>query len=363
MKSTVHNFNAGPSVLPKQVLQKAQTELLDYQGSGMSIVEMSHRSAPFSAMMAAIEANLRQLLSIPDNYKTLFLQGGASLQFSIIPINLRSEKGSVDFILNGSWGKKALNEAKKFGSIRVVASTEDTNFDRLPDAQQLDFDPNADYIHFTSNETIQGVQWPVEPEAPAGVPLISDMSSDILSRPLDISKYGLIYAGAQKNAGPSGVTLVIIREDLLERVPENLASMLDYRLLAEKNSLYNTPPSFPIYLLGLVLEWLIDKGGLQNIAQLNEEKAQILYQAIDNSGGFYRGHAQPAYRSRMNVTFRMPSADLESAFAAESLEHGLVGLKGHRSVGGLRASIYNACPKESIQTLVDFMGEFQRKHG
>jgi len=363
MKTQVHNFNAGPSVLPKRVLLQAQAELLDYQGLGMSIMEMSHRSAPFGALMEVHETNLRQLMGIPKNYKTLFLQGGASLQFSMVPMNLLPPDGSADYIINGVWGQKAIKEAKKVGAVRVVASTEDVNFKRLPDLEASSFDKNASYMHFTSNETIQGIQWSTEPDAPAGVPVVCDMSSDILSRSLDISKYGVIYAGAQKNAGPSGVTLVIIREDLLEKVPSNLATMLDYRLQAEKNSLFNTPPSFSIYLLGLVLRWLIDLGGLQKVAELNAEKAQLLYQAIDGSGGFYRGHAQPDCRSLMNVTFRMESSELEAAFAAAALEQGMVGLKGHRSVGGLRASIYNACPSSSVEALVGFMAEFQRRYG
>ncbi len=363
MKTDVHNFNAGPSVLPKQVLLQAQAELLDYHGLGMSIMEMSHRSAPFGDLMEKVEADLRRLMGIPQNYKTLFLQGGASLQFSMVPMNLLPGDGSADYIVNGVWGQKAVKEAKKVGGVRVVASTEDDNFNRLPDLKDASFDKNANYVHFTSNETIQGVQWPTEPDTLTGIPVVCDMSSDILSRPLDMSKYGLIYAGAQKNMGPSGVTLVIIREDLLEKVPNNLATMLDYRLQAEKNSLFNTPPSFSIYLLGLVLGWLIELGGLQSIAKLNNEKAHLLYKAIDDSGGFYRGHAQPDCRSLMNVTFRMKSSELENAFAKEALEQGMVGLKGHRSVGGLRASIYNACPRDSVAALVEFMNEFQRKNG
>ncbi len=363
MTTQVHNFNAGPSVLPKPVLKQAQAELLDYHGLGMSIMEMSHRSAPFDELMNDVQSNLRQLLAIPSNYKMLFLQGGASLQFSMVPMNLLPAGGSADYIINGTWGQKAIKEALKFGTARVAASTADTNFDRLPTAQSMDFDPQASYVHFTSNETIHGIQYATEPETPSGVPVICDMSSDILSRPLDISKYGLIYAGAQKNAGPSGVTLIIIREDLLDRVPDNLGTMLDYRLQAAKNSLFNTPPSFSIYLLGLVLRWLIDLGGLPAVAERNAHKAQLLYQAIDNSGGFYRGHALAADRSLMNVTFTLETAELEAAFAAAALEQGMVGLKGHRSVGGLRASIYNACPVQSITALVSFMADFQTQHG
>lgn len=363
MNSKAHNFNAGPSVLPKPVLEKAQTEMLNYHDSGMSIMEMSHRSKPFDELMATVESDFRQLLGIPENYKPLFLQGGASLQFSMVPMNLLSADGFAEYIITGSWGQKALKEAKKVGDARVIASTADANFDRLPPPQQLAFNPKADYIHFTSNETIQGVQWKNEPDFPSGVPVVCDMSSDILSRPIDVSKYGVIYAGAQKNAGPSGVTLVIIREDLLDRVPDNLATMLDYRLQAEKGSRFNTPPSYCIYLVGLVLRWLIDNGGLERIARVNQEKAQLLYQTIDNSGGFYRGHAQPACRSLMNVTFRIASAELEATFVNEALAQGFVGIKGHRSVGGLRASIYNACPIDSIKALVEFMNEFQQKYG
>ena len=363
MSTEVHNFNAGPAVLPKPVLLQAQAELLDYHGLGMSIMEMSHRSAPFSALMENVETNLRRLMGIPQNYRTLFLQGGASMQFSMAPMNLLPPDGSADYIINGSWGQQAIKEAKKVGSARVAASTETTNFDRLPGPDEMDFDVNASYVHFTSNETIHGVQWSSEPDTPAGVPLFCDMSSDILSHPLDISKYALIYAGAQKNAGPSGVTLVVVREDMLERVPDNMAAMLDYRLQAEKNSLFNTPPSFSIYVLGLVLQWLADQGGLREIAKLNEAKAALLYQAIDDSDGFYRGHALPEYRSLMNVTFRMESVELEAEFAKTALVEGMVGLKGHRSVGGLRASIYNACPVESIEALVAFMAEFMRTHG
>ncbi len=362
MKVRVHNFNAGPAGLPLAVLEKAQSEFINYHEQGMSIMEMSHRSAAFDELMSQVEKDMFQLLDIPNNYKVLFLQGGASLQFSMVPMNLFPEGGSADYIINGAWGKKAIQEASKLGNTRVVASSEATNFDRLPGLSQADFDPQAAYIHFTSNETIHGSQWIEEPTPPSGVPLVCDMSSDILSRPIDISKYGLIYAGAQKNAGPSGVTIVIIREDLLERVPQKMPSMLDYKLLAEKNSLYNTPPSFSIYMLGLVLGWLQDLGGIEEIAKINAKKSSLLYQAIDQSDGYYRGHAQPEHRSLMNVPFRMPTEELEAAFVKAATEAGFIGIKGHRSVGGLRASIYNACPIESIEDLVEFMLDFQRKH-
>ncbi|MBC8505093.1 MAG: 3-phosphoserine/phosphohydroxythreonine transaminase [Anaerolineales bacterium] len=362
MRLPVHNFNAGPTVLPKAVLQKVQAELMDYLGTGMSIMEMSHRSTVFDDLMVKVDGDLRRLLEIPQNYKTLFLQGGASLQFSMVPMNLLPLDGSADYIVNGVWGEKAVKEAQKVGSVHLVASTKRQNFDRVPERDLMSFDSHAGYVHFTSNETIQGVQWPMEPDVPAEIPLICDMSSDILSRPIDVSKYGLIYAGAQKNAGPAGVTMVIIREDLLGSVPNDLATMLDYRLQAEKKSLINTPPSFAIYVLGLVLGWLLDLGGLPAISRLNQQKAILLYDVIDTSEGFYRGHAQSDSRSLMNVTFRLETTELEESFAKEALAQGMVGLKGHRSVGGLRASIYNACPLESVETLATFMKDFQGKY-
>ncbi|MBL7164586.1 MAG: 3-phosphoserine/phosphohydroxythreonine transaminase [Anaerolineales bacterium] len=363
MKTRVHNFNAGPAALPLAVLEKAQAELLDYHGLGMSILEMSHRSAAFDDLMTQVDEDLRQLMGIPNNYKILFLQGGASLQFDMLPMNLLPKDVSADYLVNGVWGEKAVQEARKLGNTRVAASSEETNFDRLPNLSQADFDPRAAYLHFTSNETIHGNQWAETPKPPPGVPLVCDMSSDILSRPVEISKYGLIYAGAQKNAGPSGVTLVIIRDDLLERIPQNLPAMLDYRLLAEKGSLYNTPPSFSIYMLGLVLNWLLGLGGLKEIAKLNAKKADLVYQAIDQSDGYYRGYAQPECRSLMNVTFRLASTGLENSFVEAAAKEGLIGLKGHRSVGGLRASIYNACPVEAVEALVEFMADFHCRQG
>ncbi len=356
----VYNFYAGPAGLPVTVLEEAQAEFLDYRQSGMSILEMSHRAAAFDDLIKGVEIDLRDLLHIPDNYRMLFLQGGASLQFDMLPINFLPESGLADYIVNGTWGAKALQEARKLGNAREVASSKDTHFDRLPDLSKAELNPQAAYLHFTSNETIHGNQWSEVPPAPNGVPLFCDMSSDILSRPIDIAKYGLIYAGAQKNAGPSGVTLVILRDDLLDRVPQNLPAMLDYRLMVEKRSLYNTPPSFSIYMLGLVLKWLQDQGGLPEIARRNQTKAQLLYQAIDQSGGFYLGLTQPECRSLMNVTFRLPSTDLEAAFVKSATEQGLIGLKGHRSVGGLRASIYNACPMEAVEALVEFMQDFRK---
>jgi phosphoserine aminotransferase len=359
----VHNFSAGPAALPLSVLQTAQAELLDYHGSGMSVMEMSHRSAPFEAIMAQAEADLRQLLNIPAQYKVLFLQGGASLQFAMLPMNLRPAGGSADYLVNGTWGKSAIKDAQRLGNARVAATTEADNFNRVSSSHELVLDPEAAYLHFTSNETIHGVQYSQEPLPPAGVPLVCDMSSDFLSRPVDISKYGLIYAGAQKNAGPAGVTMVIVHADLLESVPTNLPVMLDYRLQAASGSMHNTPPAFAIYMVGLVLQWLVGLGGLSAIARQNQAKADLLYKTIDQSGGFYRGHALTDSRSLMNVTFRLPSDELEKKFAASAEANDLVGLKGHRSVGGLRASLYNACPLASVQALAQYMLEFQRQNG
>lgn len=358
----IHNFSAGPGVLPVEVLEQAQAEMVSYPGAGMSVMEMSHRSAAFEEIIHNAEANLRRVANIPNNYKVIFLQGGASLQFAMVPMNFLPKDKEADYILTGSWSQLALKEAKKFGQTRVVATTEATNFNRIPAQSELKLNPEAAYVHFTSNNTIFGTEWFVEPEA-GNVPLICDASSDILSHPLDINKYGLIYAGAQKNMGPSGVTVVIVREDLLERVPANLPTMLDYKLQAEKESMYNTPPTYSVYILGLVMKWLLSIGGLTEIEKRNIEKSSLVYAAIDNSQGFYLGHAEPNSRSRMNVTFRLPSEELEKKFVKESTAAGLDNLKGHRSVGGLRASLYNALPLESAQALVSFMEDFQKRNG
>lgn len=362
-KISVHNFNAGPAVLPKAVLERAQVELLDYAGSGMSILEMSHRSPAFDAIMQQTEADLRSLLGVPADYRVLFQQGGASLQFAMVPMNLRPVDASADYIVNGTWGKAAVQDAQKLGVTRVAGSTEATGFDHVSAGQSLDLDAGAAYLHFTSNETIHGVEWQSEPAALEGVPLVCDMSSDFLSRPVEVSKYGLIYAGAQKNAGPAGVTIVILREDLLERVPTSLPVMLNYPVQVKGGSMHNTPPCFAIYMVGLVLEWLQSLGGLPEIARRNQEKAHMVYRAIDQSGGFYRGHAQADSRSVMNVTFRLPGEELEKDFARQAQAQGLIGLKGHRSLGGIRASLYNALQLESVQVLVQFMAEFQRVNG
>jgi phosphoserine aminotransferase len=359
----VHNFNAGPSALPLAVLETAQAELLDYQGCGMSVMEISHRSKEFESIIQTAEADLRELLGIPANYKVLFLQGGASLQFAMLPMNLRPAGVSADYVITGAWSKTAFKEAGKLGAARAAFNSEAGGFKSLPAAGDLSIDPQAAYVHFCHNETIHGVEFKKEFAVPSGVELISDMSSDFLSQAVDVSQYGLIYAGAQKNAGPAGTTIVIVREDLLQRVPEKLPVMLDYKLLAESGSLHNTPPCFAIYVTGLVFKWLKGLGGLGAMNRINQEKAGLLYGAIDGSGGFYRGHAAAEARSIMNVPFRMPTEVLEEQFVKEAKKADLIGLKGHRSVGGLRASLYNAVTVESTAALVSFMQEFQRKNG
>jgi phosphoserine aminotransferase len=357
----VYNFSAGPAVLPLPVLEEVQRDLVNYKGVGMSVLEMSHRSKPYDEIIKQTEADLRELLAIPESYHVLFLQGGASLQFSMVPMNLLPSGGSADYIVTGAWTKAAVKEAKKVGGVRIAATTEDENFARIPRQEELDLDASAAYLHFTSNNTIFGTQFKSEPEA-GDVPLVCDASSDILSRRIDVSKYGVIYSGAQKNMGPAGVTVVVIRKELVEKRPEGLPTMLDYSIHAAKESLYNTPPAFSIYVVGLVAGWLKELGGLEAIEKQNEAKAALLYDAIDATE-FYRGHAERESRSLMNVTFRLPSEELEKKFAAEATAAGLDGLKGHRSVGGLRASIYNAFPPEGVQTLVDFMKEFERTNG
>jgi phosphoserine aminotransferase len=359
----VHNFGAGPAVLPLTVLERVRAELVDYGGTGMSVLEMSHRSAAFEAIIQKAEAELRALVGLGPDHAVLFLQGGASLQFAMVAANLRPAGASADYLISGHWSQAALKEAQKSGRVRVAASTEASGFDRVPAQAELDLDPAAAYLHLTSNNTIYGTQWPQLPEPPPGVPLVCDASSDALSRPLDTARLGLLYAGAQKNLGPAGVTLVVVRRDLLERVPGGLPALLDYRLMAESRSLYNTPPTFAVYMVGLVLEWLRELGGLAAVAERNEAKAARLYAAIDRSGGFYRGHAQPASRSRMNVTFRLPDEASDKAFLQQAQAEGFDGLKGHRSVGGMRASIYNACPPESVAALADFMDDFRRRRG
>jgi len=357
----VFNFNPGPAVLPLPVLEEVQRDLLVLPGVGMSVLEISHRSKTFDAMLAGAEADLRKLLGVPDNYKVIFLGGGASLQFTMVAMNFLPKDGTADYIVSGHWAERAVKEAKKIGKVNIAASTEEDKFTRLPRQDELKLDPKAAYVHFTSNNTIYGTEWPVEPEV-GNAPLVCDASSNILSRQIDVKKYALLYAGAQKNMGPAGVTVVIIRDDLLERVPAGLPAMLDYKLQAEKKSVYNTPPVFAIYLVGLVCHYMLQQGGLAEIERRNKEKAELLYSAIDASGGFYRGTAEKASRSRMNVTYRLPSEELEAKFVKEATEQKLAGLKGHRSVGGLRASLYNAFPKEGVEALVAFMKDFQKKN-
>ncbi len=362
MTERIFNFSAGPAVLPEPVLKKAQADLFALPGVGMSVLEISHRSAAFEQIIKEAEEDLRKLIGIPDNYKVLFLQGGASLQFTMVPMNLLPKGASADYILTGSWGQGAIKEAKKLGTVREAATTADTNFNRLPQAADIKLDPQAAYVHFTSNETIFGVEFQEEPVS-SDIPLVCDMSSNFISRPIDVAKYGLIYAGAQKNAGPAGATIVIVRDDLLERSPEGIPAMLDYKNLAKNGSMYNTPPCFAIYICGLVFKWALnDLGGLEKIAAANQEKASLLYKAIDASDGYYRGHAESNCRSLMNVTFRLPSEELEKKFIKEATAAGLDGLKGHRSVGGLRASIYNAFPKAGVEKLVEFMADFQKQN-
>jgi len=362
MTERIYNFGAGPAVLPEPVLEEAQRNLMALPGVGMSVLEISHRSKAFDEIIGGCEADIRRLAGISSDYQVLFLQGGASLQFSMVPMNLLPASGRADYIVTGSWSKKAVKEAQKSGTVQIACTTEADNFSRIPPQTELKLDPSADYVHFTSNETIHGVEWKTEPQT-GSVPLVCDASSDIFSQPIEVGKYALIYAGAQKNLGPSGVTLVLVRNDLLERVPKNLPTMLDYRIQAENKSLYNTPPVFGVYIMRLVMKGLLERGGLEAIGRENAAKAKILYDALAASGGYYRPHARPDSRSNMNVTFRLPSEDLEKRFVAEARASKLDGLKGHRSVGGIRASLYNAFPKAGVEKLVSFMKEFAQKNG
>jgi phosphoserine aminotransferase len=362
--STVHriyNFSAGPSVMPLSVLEQAQRELVSLPGVGMSVMEISHRSKTFEDILARAIADLKELAGLDDRYKVLMLQGGASLQFSMVPMNLLGAGQTADYIDTGSWADKAAKEAKRVGPVNVTGSTKSDNYNRIPASSELKLTAGAAYVHITTNNTIEGTEWK-EPPATGDVPLVADASSNIFSRPMDFRRFGLIYAGAQKNLGPSGLTLVLIREDLLERSSATLPTMLNYKVQAENNSLYNTPPTFGIYLLGLTMHWLKSLGGLAGIAAINARKAAKLYAEIDRTG-FYRGTAQKESRSLMNVTFRLPNEDLEKTFDKEATANGLDGLKGHRSVGGMRASIYNAFPEEGVDALIEFMREFERKRG
>ena len=357
----VFNFSAGPAVLPIPVLEQAQRDLVALPGVGMSVMEISHRSKVFEELLAGAIAAIRELAGVPSHYKILFLQGGASLQFSMVPMNLLRSGETADYIDTGTWAVKAIQEARRVGTVNVTGSTKADKYTRIPTQTELDLTPGASFVHITTNNTIEGTEWKTPPDV-ANAPLVADASSDILSGPIDVNRYGLIYAGAQKNLGPSGVTLVIIREDLLARSAESLPVMLSYKVQVENNSLYNTPNTFGIYILGLVTQWLKSLGGLPAIARLNQRKAAMLYSEIDRTG-FYRGTAQKESRSLMNITFRLPTEELEKTFDRQASAAGFDGLKGHRSVGGLRASIYNAFPEDGVAGLVDFMREFERTHG
>ncbi|MCR8659376.1 3-phosphoserine/phosphohydroxythreonine transaminase [Paenibacillus endoradicis] len=353
-----YNFNAGPAAIPLEVLEQAQAQFVDYEGAGMAIMEMSHRSALYEKVNQEAQDVLRELLNIPSNYKILFLQGGASTQFAMIPMNFLSEGKVGAYVDTGAWAGKAYKEATVVGEAVIVASTKEDKYMRMPEASEIVVPENAAYVHITTNETIGGVQFQSFPEFD-GVTLIADMSSDILSRPVDVSKFGMIYAGAQKNLGPSGVTVVIVREDLIAASPKTIPAMFRYDTHANANSLYNTPPSFGVFMVGLVLKWIKEKGGLEVLEQFNLNKTKLIYDVIDESNGFYVGCANKENRSAMNITFRIANEDLEKQFIKESEAAGFVGLKGHRDVGGLRASTYNAVPLESCEALATFMKEFQ----
>jgi phosphoserine aminotransferase len=351
------NFSAGPAVLPLEVLKKAQEEMIDYRGTGMSVMEMSHRSREYEAIIGGAEQNLRQLMNIPANYKVLFLQGGASLQFAMVPLNLFSPAKKADYVLTGAWAKKAISEARKFGTVNVVASSEDKNYNYIPALTPAMFSADADYVHITTNNTIYGTLFSELPDT-GKTPLVADMSSNILSQEYDVTKFGLIYAGAQKNAGPAGVTIVIVRDDLLGRALPITPTMLDYKIHADESSMYNTPPCYAIYMAGLVFEWLLEKGGIKTMEKENKQKAAILYDFLDQSRMF-KGTVETKSRSLMNIPFVTGNEELDNKFISEASKKGLKQLKGHRSVGGMRASIYNAMPREGVETLVAFMKEFE----
>lgn len=356
----VYNFNAGPAALPLSVLEKAQAEMLDLAGSGMSVMEMSHRSKEYAAVNDAAEANIRALMGIPDDYDVLFLQGGASLQFAMIPMNLRRPGKSADYVDTGSWASKALKEAKVTGDVNVIWSGKEQSYMVAPKPGEIKETAGAEYVHICSNETIGGIRYPAFPKTQA--PLIADMSSEIMSRVIDVSQFGMIYAGAQKNLGPSGLALVIIRKDLVERTPETVPVFLRYATHAEEKSLYNTPNTWAVFVLKLVTEWLQSLGGISEVQKINEKKAKTLYDVIDASD-FWRAPADKASRSIMNVVWRLPSEELEEQFVSEAKKAGMVGLKGHRSVGGLRASIYNAVGQDAVDALVAFMNDFEKRNG
>lgn len=355
----VHNFSAGPAALPFDVLKKAQEELTDYRNLGSSIMEVSHRGAAYTEVDNQAKTRLNRLLNLGDDFEVLFLQGGASTQFLMVPFNLLFEGKSADYINTGSWSKKAIIEAKRFGDIHIPFSSEESNFDRVPTNAELNLSEDASYLHFTSNNTIFGTQFSSEPES-NGKPLICDASSDFLSRSIDIQRYGMIYAGAQKNLGPSGVTVAIVRRDMLDKMNKDIPTIMSYNTHVGK--LFNTPPTFAVYMVNLVLEWIEEKGGIKYFEEYNQKKSDLIYEVIDNDD-FYRGTVQTESRSQMNVTFRLGTEELEAEFLEEAAEYDLVALKGHRSVGGVRASIYNACSMESVEALTDFMNHFRSKKG
>ena len=355
------NFSAGPAMLPEAVLRQAQEEMLDWHGSGMCVAEMSHRGKEFMSIAEQAEADLRELLAVPEGYKVLFLQGGASSQFSMVPMNLLRGGDSADYINTGSWSKKAIAEARRYCTVNVAASTQESRFTSVPSQDELELSVQAAYVHYTPNETIEGVEFPYVPDT-AGKPLVADMSSTILSRPIDVSRFGVIYAGAQKNVGPAGLTILIVREDLIGQPLAGTPTMFDYQIHAENGSMYNTPPTYAWYLAGLVFKWLKNLGGLDSMAVINERKAETLYAAIDGSD-FYANPVAPACRSWMNVPFTLADPALDSTFLQEASAAGLKTLKGHRSVGGMRASIYNAMPEAGVQALIDFMADFEKRNG
>jgi len=356
------NFNAGPAAIPQEVLEKAQAEMLDWKGTGMSVMEVSHRSKEYEELHNHAQSSFREIAGMGGEWKVIFLQGGASTQFPLIPMNFLPEGGCADYLVTGHWSKSAVKEAKRFGKINVRTSEADGVFRRILKQSEIEIDPQAAYVHMTSNNTIFGTQWQYWPEV-AGKSLIADMSSDIFSRPIDVSKFACIYAGAQKNLGPSGVVAMAVREDFLARAKEDLSSMFSYKVQQANNSLYNTPPCFSIYILDLTLEWIKKQGGLQGMQKVNDEKARVLYEEIDSSGGYYNNPVEKADRSKMNVVFRLPNEELEEKFVKEAKAAGIIGVKGHRSVGGIRFSIYNANLVDNVKKSVDFMKDFQKRNG
>lgn len=362
MRERVYNFNPGPSALPDAVLRKAREEWMDYEGTGLSVMELSHRGETFEAILNRTVSLFKQLLNIPDNYEILFIQGGASMQFSMAPMNLLRPNKQASYVLTGLWAERAFQEARLFGKVRKAFCGQSENYARVPEPDELSYEPTDEYVHITTNNTIYGTQWKTFPQT-GDVPLVADMSSDILSRPIDVKQFGLIYAGAQKNLGPAGVAVVIIRQDLIEKAQTNLPTMLQYRTYSRHRSLYNTPPTFAIYMIGEVLQWVKDQGGTSALARRNESKAALIYEAIDESDGFYIGRAEPKSRSLMNITFRLKNETLERQFIEEAKREGFIGIAGHRSTGGCRVSVYNAVSLEACEAFRQFMIDFQNRRG